>query len=118
MIATLASCTNLEEQVFDEVLDTSLIDDPANASGLVNPAYANLRLLNEFWGTWGLQEATTDEAMFPTRGTDWYDGGLWQQDHLHTWTANHGHISNAWNVMLQGISRAIFTICQKNFTWE
>lgn len=106
MIATLASCTDLEEKVFDEVLDTSLIDDPANAAGLVNPAYANLRLLNEFWGTWGLQEATTDEAMFPTRGTDWYDGGLWQQDHLHTWTANHGHMSNAWNVMLQGISRA------------
>ena len=100
------SCTKLDEIVLDEVLDTSLIDDPANAPGLVNPAYANLRLLNEFWGPWGLQEASTDEAMFPTRGTDWYDGGLWQQDHLHTWTANHGHVTGAWNVILQGQSRA------------
>ncbi len=103
---SLASCSKLDEEVLDETLDTSLIEDPANAPGLVNPAYANLRLTNEFWGTWGLQEASTDEAMFPTRGTDWYDGGLWQQQHLHTWTANHGHVSGAWDVILQGISRA------------
>ncbi|NQU51833.1 MAG: RagB/SusD family nutrient uptake outer membrane protein [Bacteroidetes bacterium] len=106
MAIAIASCTKLDEKIFDEVLDTSLIDDPANAPGLVNPVYANLRLLNEFWGTWGLQEATTDEAMFPTRGTDWYDNGIWQQDHLQTWSADHGHVGGAWNVTLQGISRA------------
>ncbi|NQU82431.1 MAG: RagB/SusD family nutrient uptake outer membrane protein [Parcubacteria group bacterium] len=103
---SIASCTKLDEKIFDEEMGTSLIDDPANAPGLVNPAYASLRNLNEFWGTWGLQEATTDEAMFPTRGTDWYDNGIWQQDHLHTWSADHGHVSGAWNVILQGISRA------------
>jgi len=103
---SFASCSKLDEQVLDESLDTSLMEDPANAPGLVNPAYANLRLLNEFWGPWGLSEATTDEAMFPTRGTDWFDGGIWQQDHLHTWTANHGHVTGAWNVILQGQSRA------------
>ena len=106
MAISISSCTKLDEIIFDEAMDTSLIDDPANAPGLVNPAYANLRLLNEFWGTWGLQEATTDEAMFPTRGTDWYDNGIWQQDHLQTWSADHGHVGGAWNVILQGISRA------------
>ncbi len=103
---SLVSCTKLNEKVFDEVLDTSLINDPANAPGLVNPAYATLRKLNEFWGVWGLQEACTDEAMFPTRGTDWYDNGSWQAFHLHTWTAQHTIVGSAWNVILQGISRA------------
>jgi len=103
---SLVSCTKLNEKVYDEVLDTSLINDPANAPGLVNPAYATLRKLNEFWGVWGLQEACTDEAMFPTRGTDWYDNGSWQAFHLHTWTSEHTIIKSGWDVILQGISRA------------
>jgi|AntAceMinimDraft_14_1070370.scaffolds.fasta_scaffold01964_10 hypothetical protein len=106
MVISIASCTKLDEKIFDEELDTNLIDDPANAPGLVNPVYANLRATNEFWGVWGLQEASTDEAMFPTRGTDWYDNGDWQALHLQTWTAELGAVNNAWNVVLQGISRA------------
>ena len=27
-----------------------------------------------------LNTFTTDEAVIPTRGGDWYDGGLWQDD--------------------------------------
>jgi len=103
---SLFSCTKLNEKVFDEASGKSLITDPANAPGLVNPAYATLRKLNEFWGVWGLQEASTDEAMFPTRGTDWYDNGSWQAFHLHTWTAEHTIIKSGWDVILQGISRA------------
>jgi len=103
---SLFSCTKLNEKIFDESSETNLINDPANAPSLVNPAYATLRKTNEFWGVWGLQEACTDEAMFPTRGTDWYDNGSWQAFHLHTWTSEHTIIKSGWDVILQGISRA------------
>ena len=36
-------------------------------------------------GLYDLNTFTTDEAMLPTRGGDWYDGGLWQNLFLHNW---------------------------------
>lgn len=106
LIATSFGCSDLKEVIYDESLDTELIQDPANAPGLVAPTYAQLRHLNEFFSFWGLVQAPTDETMFPTRGTDWYDNGAWQELHLHTWTASHGTILNGWNALVTGISRA------------
>ena len=34
-------------------------------------------------GLYDLNTFTTDEAVIPTRGGDWYDGGLWQDVFLH-----------------------------------
>lgn len=36
-------------------------------------------------GLYDLNTFTTDEAVLPTRGGDWYDGGLWQDVFLHKW---------------------------------
>lgn len=34
-------------------------------------------------GVYDLNTFTTDEAIIPTRGGDWYDGGFWQGLFLH-----------------------------------
>ena len=47
-------------------------------------------------GVYDLQTFGSDEAMLPTRGGDWYDGGLWQDMYRHTWTAGHDLPKNAW----------------------
>ena len=36
-------------------------------------------------GVYDLNTFTTDEAIIPTRGGDWYDGGFWQGLFLHQW---------------------------------
>lgn len=36
-------------------------------------------------GVYDLNTFTTDEAIMPTRGGDWYDGGFWQGLYLHKW---------------------------------
>ena len=100
------SCTNLDEKILDEQLGANLINDPANIEALINPPYASLRRTIEWFDYWGLQEMTSDEVIVPTRGTDWYDNGDWQQLHLHTWTADHGRMKNVWEALSQGISRA------------
>ncbi len=94
MAVSVVSCTKLKEKVFDEVPGTSLITNPANAPGLVDPAYAELRQLISLWNEWGLEEASTDELQVPTRGTDWYDNGSWQAMHWHTWTSQHAIINS------------------------
>ena len=102
----MLSCTNLDEKILDEQLGANLINDPANIEALINPPYASLRRTIEWFDYWGLQEMTADEVIVPTRGTDWYDNGDWQQLHLHTWSADHGRMKNVWEALSQGISRA------------
>lgn len=105
-IIGLVACTDLEEKVLDEQLGTDLINNSDNISALINPPYASLRRTIEWYDYWGLQEVSTDEVVIPTRGTDWYDNGDWQQLHLQTWTADHARMKNVWDALNQGVSRA------------
>jgi hypothetical protein len=105
-LAGMFSCTDLEETVLDEQLGTDLIGNPDNIEALINPPYGSLRRTIEWYDYWALQEVSTDEVIIPTRGTDWYDNGDWQQLHLQTWTADHGRMLNVWNALSQGFSRA------------
>lgn len=100
------SCTDLQEKILDEQLGADLINNPENIESLINPPYASLRRTIEWFDYWGLQEITSDEVIVPTRGTDWYDNGDWQQLHLQTWTADHGRLKNVWEALSQGVSRA------------
>lgn len=105
LISTIA-CTDLKENVLDEQLGQNLISNPNNIGALINPPYASLRHLIEWYDYWGLQQISSDETAFPTRGSDWYDNGAWQQLYLHTWNADHIRLKNVWDALSQGISRA------------
>ena len=37
-------------------------------------------------GIYDYNTLTTDEAIIPIRGGDWYDGGLWNAMYQHRWT--------------------------------
>lgn len=51
----------------------------------------------------------SDEAMLPTRGGDWYDGGLWQSMYKHSWSAGHDLPKNAWVYLYQ-----VITLCNRS----
>ena len=102
----MVACTDLEENVLDEQLGADLVNNPENIEALINPPYGSLRRTIEWYDYWALQEVSTDEVIIPTRGTDWYDNGDWQQLHLQTWTADHGRMKNVWDALSQGVSRA------------
>lgn len=117
------ACTDLEENVIDEQLGTDLIENPQNIEALINPPYGSLRSIIEWYDYWGLQQVTSDETVFPTRGSDWFDNGAWQQLHLHSWTADHVRFKNVWDALSRGVSRsntAIYYIGQfeQNATTE
>ncbi len=104
------SCTDLEETPQDKVTSQTLIEDPDLLPNLIAPA---LGLLKTYWERellWGLQEATSDELCYPTRGTDWFDGGAWQQDWLHTWTPLHRDVKHTWDQLNTSIAAANFGI--------
>ncbi len=104
------ACTDLEEEILDETGGTELINNEENIPSLIGPVYAALRDLWWRQSVWGLQEATTDECMFPTRGNDWWDGGVWVEDHLHTWSSTHRDVSDTWDRISTGLGRANYVL--------
>ena len=54
-------------------------------------------------GVYDLNTFTTDEAIIPTRGTDWYDGGFWVALFTHQWATGNGGTGDAWNYLYKAI---------------
>ena len=52
-------------------------------------------------GIYDLQTFASNEAMIPTRGGDWYDGGLWQELYYHRWQVDNECCENAWVYLYQ-----------------
>ena len=50
-------------------------------------------------GVYDLNTFTTDEAIIPTRGGDWYDGGFWQGLFLHQWGIENDAIQATWEYL-------------------
>ena len=47
-------------------------------------------------GVYDLQTFSSDEAMLPVRGGDWYDGGMWETMYMHSWDDGLELHNNAW----------------------
>ncbi len=104
------SCTDLDEEILDETSASGLTDKQA-ADGILAPVYARLPDVFLHTAYFAIQEITTDEAILPYRGgTDWGDNGIYIELHKHTYTSTNANVRNTWNVVLQGISRAITAI--------
>ena len=54
-------------------------------------------------GIYDLNTFTTDEAIMPTRGGDWYDGGFWQGLFLLRWGVSNEAIQNSWEYLYGSI---------------
>ena len=64
-------------------------------------------------GIYDYNTLTTDEAMIPIRGGDWYDGGLWENMYQHKWNANDINLYNVWKYLFKVIvisNQSLFVI--------
>ncbi len=109
LLYTFHGCTDLNEEIMDETTGGSLIT-PENLDNLVAPAYGTLRHIYGRNYVWGLQTICTDECMFPTRGNDWDDGGIWRALHNHTWTPTLSVIKSTWDQLMTGVARANYSM--------
>ena len=60
-------------------------------------------------GVYDLNTMTTDEAIVPTRGGDWYDGGFWQDLFLHNWGTSNTALENTWDYLFK-----VVMLCNKS----
>jgi hypothetical protein len=114
------SCTDLDEDLYDRVEDDEFGTTPNEVEALVGGAYSSLRgfsdpISNSFPGSeyvFFINEVSSDEAVIPTRGTDWFDGGQWQRAQTHTWLPTDGMVLSAWRYCYAGIAKVNSIIYQ------
>ena len=112
------SCTDLTEHLYDKVSTNDYGKDEKEMATIVGGAYATLRGYGS--GTpegngvncyptceyvFFTSACASDEACIPTRGTDWYDGGRYQQLQFHTWDANNTGVLSVWRYNFTGVSK-------------
>lgn len=111
LAATLAmgmmftGCSDLEEKVLNEQDNSTIVNNKDNAAMLAAPAYASIRNLMSEGSVWRITEVTTDECCYPTRGSDWNDKNNRDVFH-HTYDAENTIVRQAWNDLLEGITRS------------
>ena len=85
--AALSSCDKfleenpkdkLSEDEVDNTLSSVYLNDVASIYNYVGGYSDSQGLQGTGRGVYDLNTFTTDEAIMPTRGADWYDGGFWQ----------------------------------------
>ena len=134
LLLALASCTDLNEQLYDKVSQDDYGKTSSEVATIVGGAYATLRGYGS--GTpegagiicyptceyvFFTQECSSDEACIPTRGTDWYDGGRYQQFQRHNWDAKNSGILSVWRYNFTGVSKVnaiIYQVEQSGLTTE
>ena len=93
---TLCICGCLDEHPKDQLDQEAIYNNADNiyknaVASLYNYAGSNQEsegLQGTCRGIYDYNTLTTDEAMIPIRGGDWYDGGLWENMYQHKWSAN------------------------------
>ncbi len=108
LLLVLASCTDLEEVFLDEELS----DVTPGAENALASAYN--RMVDDVFvdhaHLWGMQEYSTDEAMLPTRGSDWGDGGRYRSIQEFSWGADNPLVDGNWSSLTNGITRSLTAI--------
>ncbi|WP_421920898.1 RagB/SusD family nutrient uptake outer membrane protein [Marinifilum sp.] len=105
------SCTDLEEQIIDEIISEDINTVAGAELSLLASTYDKGEgIFANYGGTWCLQQMTTDEALLPARGEDWYDGGKWKTLHEFNWNENSPKVRDNWNNLNKAVAQAASTI--------
>jgi starch-binding outer membrane protein, SusD/RagB family len=98
LIGALNSCHDLETEISTQLTEENF---PSRDEHFVAAAASSYSAFRGDYAVkyWFLQTLTTDEAIIPARGGNWYDQGRYEQLHKHTWTPDHGFVLDTWNYL-------------------
>ncbi|MBQ3700723.1 MAG: RagB/SusD family nutrient uptake outer membrane protein [Prevotella sp.] len=113
----LFGACSLEEQPRDQIpveeaisnMDNLFLNTVATLYNYIGGSTDGQGLQGTCRGVYDLQTFGSDEAMLPTRGGDWFDGGIWQAMYKHSWNAGHDLPKNAWLYLYKMI-----TLCNQS----
>lgn len=101
LCAATAACTDLEVDIKSQY--TSFPDSEAAAEAISADVY------NAYRGAmgrqhWMAQVLPGDEAVSVSMGSDFYDGGVYRELHVHNWNPDNNIFPTMWNSAMSGIT--------------
>ena len=105
LATTLVSCLqeNPRDQLYEEDIYNNATDIYVNAVAVlynyIGGATDSEGLQGTCRGIYDYNTLTTDEAMIPIRGGDWYDGGLWDNMYQHKWSEDDLPLYDTWKYL-------------------
>jgi len=111
LVATLSFTSCLKENPKDQLDEDAIYGSASEIyTNAVASLYNYIGGANESEGIQGTcrgiydyNTLTTDEAIIPIRGGDWYDGGLWNAMYQHKWTADDESLYDTWKYIYKVI---------------
>jgi starch-binding outer membrane protein, SusD/RagB family len=111
----VVSCTELEDTSYTDIIASNFIPTSEDVGALIGPAYGSWRAVlwsgNRSYVTF--QEESADGFVRARKPYGFYDGGIHQIIHFHTWTSEEQCHGNIWRTAYQGINncnRVLFQI--------
>jgi hypothetical protein len=108
LLLIFTSCTDLEEVFIDEELGSASATSESSLAAAYNRMIVDVFV--DHAHLWGMQEYSTDEAMLPTRGSDWGDGGRYRAIQEFTWGPDNPLVDGNWSSLTNGITRSLTAI--------
>ena len=92
----ITSCHDLEVPITTQMTPDVFPQDELQYAQTANIAFATLKgnYSHEYFFT---QTLSTDEAILPARGGNWYDGRNYEKFHKHLWDKDHGWTNSTWS---------------------
>ncbi len=105
VLLMIASCTNLDEEVFDTLTSDIYYQDKNSVIAAVTRPYEHGHWTGWDGDRWLISELTADQFVWTQKGKHGYDGGDWIRLHGHAWNADDSHIYGGWVGPYQGIGQ-------------
>ena len=83
MIFIVPACTNLDEELYSDLAAENFFTTEEENIAALGQAYSSMTHWGNHFNIWTANELSSDELVIPTRGGDWYDGGILLQLHQH-----------------------------------
>ena len=109
VVMSLTSCLkeNMKDQLTEDQIYNTATDLYVNAVAslynYIGGSEESEGIQGTCRGIYDYNTLTTDEAIIPIRGGDWYDGGLWNAMYQHKWTDDDESLYDTWKYIYKVI---------------
>jgi hypothetical protein len=112
LLAGLSSCHKVEVAITSELTPAVYPQTAAQFTSATGPVYVALRG-NYSVDYYFLQTLSSNEAILPAFGGNWYDGDKYEQLHKHNWNKDNAWVNSVWSYLENVIgttNQTIFTL--------
>lgn len=102
-VISMAGCSNnLNEHVYSDVMEESFNYQNKDFASNIAGAYSAVQSTTQMM-FWQLQELSSCCIVLPPNPSGWNDGGIYLQQHFHTWNSELGAINDVWSGYFRGV---------------